>query len=159
VSGCQIFNLVWSAESCYAIVQGSTFNWLTFLYPSDVTAWTPRGQIRQNYADLDATVDATFSFPALTYGTYTINGVTSNYTAIKPQLTATETQNLTASKPGIVTVDGAYVTIIGVDGNEKKATIGKDIWVYDVDIQSPGGDVIKVGRGLVQVLQEVTRNA
>ena len=154
---CQEFNLVWSSETCYAVVQGSTLDWLTFLYPSDVTTWTARGQIRKNFADIDLTVDAAFSFDTLTYSSYTIDGVTSNYTAIRPILSATQTQALEATKRGVVTVDGAYITIRGSDGNDKKATIGKDLWVYDVEIQSAGGTVIPIARGAVQVLQEVTR--
>ena len=154
---CTEYNLIWTEDSCRAIVQGKTFNWLTFLYPSDVTTWTPRGQVRQNFADIDLTIDASFSFSALAYGPHTVNGITSNYTSIRPILTATQTTALPATKRGVVTVDGAYITITGVDGIEKKATIGTDIWVYEVELESPGGTVVPIGNGLFQVLQEVVR--
>jgi len=154
---CQEFNLVRSSDSCYPITQGSTFNNVTFLYPSDVSTWSPRGQIRKNYADVDAAIEASFSFDALSYGSYTINGVTSNYTAIRPTLTATQTQGLEATKQGIVAVDGIYITITDANGNAKKSAVGTDLWVYDIELESGGGTVIKVARGLVQVLREVTR--
>ena len=138
-------------------MQGKTFNWLTFLYPSDVSTWTARGQIRKDFADIDTTIDATFVFPALAYGAHTVNGVTSNYTAIQPTLSATITQALPASKRGVVTVDGAFVSIAGTDGKDKAAKIGTDIWVYEVEIESITGVVIPIAQGLCQVLQEVVR--
>lgn len=154
---CPTYDLIWSADSCRAIVQGKTFNWLTFLYPSDVTTWTPRGQIRRNFADIDLTVDASFSFDALTYGAHTVNGVTSNYTTIRPILSAIQTQALTATKRGVVTIDGAYVSITGTDNVEKRAVIGTDIWVYEIEIESPSAVVVQISQGLCQVLQEVAR--
>jgi hypothetical protein len=156
---CNEYNLVWTEDACRAIVQGITFDWLTFLYPADISTYTPRGQVRRNFAELDLTIDASFSFASLTYGTYTIGGVTyTNVTKVRPILTDEQTQALPASKRGIVAVDGAYVTITGADGVEKKAAIGTDIWVYDVEAESPGGTVVQVAHGLVQVLQDVTRS-
>lgn len=139
-------------------MQGISFDWLTFLYPADISTYTPRGQIRRDFAELDATIDASFSFAPLSYGTFTISGTTyTNVTKVQPILTATQTQALPASKRGIVTVDGAYVSITGADGVDKKAAIGTDIWVFDIEAESPGGTVVLIAKGLTQVLQDVTR--
>jgi len=138
---CGVFDLVQDSSACYAIIQGSTLNWLTFYYPADVSAWTASGQIRRNYADSDSLVLAAFSFDSLTYGTFTVNGASSQYTQIRPILTNVQTQGLPITTWKL--------------GDEYKA--GKNIWVYDLEIRSPGDTVVKVSRGVVQVLPEVTR--
>ena len=138
---CGVFDLVQTSDSCYAIVQGSTLNWLTFYYPADVSTWTPSGQIRRNYADSDSTILADFSFDALTYGTFTVNGSSGSYTQIRPILTNVQTQGLPIT---------TWTT-----GSDYKP--GKNVWVYDLEIRSAGNTVVKVSRGVVQVLPEVTR--
>jgi len=149
---CNDFHLVKGSTTCYQIQQGATLNWITFLYPSDLTAWVPTGQLRRNYADLDQSILAQFSFDPLVYGPQTINGVTANYTSIRPILTAAQTALLPPTKQGIVLIDGDTITVGG-----KNAKAGTDLWVYDVEIASSLSTVIKVARGLVQVIQEVTR--
>lgn len=138
---CGVFDLVQDSSACYAIIQGSTLNWLTFYYPADVSSWTATGQIRRNYADSDSTILASFSFDTLTYGTFTVNGSSGSYTQIRPILTNVQTQGLPITS--------------WKSGDDYKP--GRNIWVYDLEIKSTGNVVVKVSRGVVQVLPEVTR--
>jgi hypothetical protein len=131
-------------SASYAIKQGATFDFVAFYYEENLSTWTPRGQIRDNYADKNGTIQASFSFDPLVFGPVTIDGITKNYTKVKPILSATETRNLTFN---LKTRSSASDIV----------TPGKNVWVYDIELESPGGIVRRDIQGWVEVSSEVTR--
>jgi hypothetical protein len=130
----------------YAIQQGATFDRVAFYFDEDLTGWTARGQVRDNYADLGGVIQASFSFAALVYAVDTVNGVTKSYTKVKPILSATQTQALLFSLK------------LRADSSVKPVP-GKNVWVYDIELVSPEGIVRRDIEGWVEVTKEVTRNA
>lgn len=134
---CQIFNLI----DDNALRQGETFDWLNLYYPVDVSGWTARGQVRRNYAYKDDEILATFTFNPLAYGSYTVDGASITATKINPVLTAVQTASLPIPRSRS-------------EGVDPKA--GSTAWVYDLEIVSPGGKVIRVSSGFVDVCPEVT---
>jgi hypothetical protein len=113
------------------IEQGADFNNLTFVLVGDYTAWLPRGQIRDDYASLGGTLKASFLFSPLILGEATLDdGTLVSGTLIRPSLTEIETRSLVQSK--------------GLR------------WVYDIELQSPDGEVIRVTQGRVDISPEVT---
>lgn len=132
------FNL----EDEYAIIQGSTLDWLRFYYPDDISDWSPRGQIRNNYAYLAGEVLADFSFEPLVYGIVTYPDLTTaNKTIIIPTLTDIQTSALPATRE----ISSYYLRKVGVTR-----------WVYDIELESTTGRVIKISSGTVEVKPEIT---
>ena len=141
----QIFNLdnFSVANACYAIEQGETLNNLAFYYQEvDVSDHVPTGEIRDNYFDPGGTVLATFSFDPLTFASVTVGTDTFNATIIKPTLTDAQTQAIPLTPLPLTSSQGI---------------VGLTVWVYDIKLTSPGGDVIILARGHVQVVPDVTR--
>lgn len=140
---CQSFNLACSSLGDFAIYQGVTFNSVTFYYRDlDLSAYSPLGQIRDNYAESNGQILATFSFSPLTYGSVTVGTETFNATIIQPILTASETLNIpsTAQRSS---EDAPFFA--GLNG-----------WVYDIKLIDTNQTVIVV-RGFVEVIRDVSR--
>jgi hypothetical protein len=130
--------------SNFSIQQGSSFDWLVFYYPEDISTWLPRGQIRTNYAQKGGELIAEFDFDLLVYASQTIDGVTAFRTKIRPKLSATQTEamnfNLRTRK-----------------SSDEIAVPGRNVWVYDIELEHPtNGTVIKLSRGFVEVELETT---
>lgn len=126
------------------ILQGADFA-LTILYPDqDLTAYTPAGQIRKNYLYLNGELLANFSFDPLVYGvvTFPATGQTGNATTIIARLNNTITKALP-------------IPILRESKNSKN-TVGVNSWVYDIELQSPTSEILKLVKGLVEVCPEVT---
>ncbi len=132
----------------YAIEQGATFSWLTLVLDGDYLSWTPRGQIRNNYASNGGTVKTVFGFPPLTMGAATLpGGGTATGTIIKPTLTNQQTQLL----------DWAESKMQARTKSSEPALPGKNVWVYDIELESPGGEVMRLVQGFIEVSLEATR--
>lgn len=129
----QTFDLVGD----YAIKQGATYDIATFYYPEDISDWIPRGQIRKLP---HSEVLAEFTFLPLAYTSVTLpDGTVGDRTVIIPILSAEQTSNL------------PYTHDLGT------ALIkGFNAWVYDLELESPTGKVIKLSSGFCKVLPEVT---
>jgi hypothetical protein len=122
-----------------AIHQGASYQCTTFYYPEDISDWTPRGQVRKTYL---SDVLVSFTFAPLTYQNVTLpDGNTGDRTLIIPTLTASETSQLPVTAPIIST-----------------NIVGYNSWVYDIELESDTGEVIKLASGYVQVLAEVTHD-
>lgn len=129
------------AGSAYAIERGATFDLLNLLHPSDLSAWSPCGQIRDNYLHLDGELLATFSFLPLVYGAATLpDNTVANRTLIKPYLTDEQTSLIPVTKYR--------------DGD--RVYPGRNAWVYDIKLESPAGEILILMRGTVQVLPNVS---
>jgi hypothetical protein len=114
-----------------AIYQGANFDSLTLYYPSDVSSWTPRGQIRKTYLYQQGEVVANFDFAPLTWSQVEVNSVLVYRTVVIPSLTHTATAAIPVPRKGN--------------------------WVYDIELVNPGNTkVIKLARGTVEILPEVT---
>jgi hypothetical protein len=125
-----------------AIYQGATYKSLVFFHPQDLSLWTPRGQIRTNWLRLDGELLADFLFLPLTFGTVVLSGLPHDRTTIVPILSHQITQLIPATRPVL---------------NNEAPKVGKNAWVYDLELVSPSGsEVLKLARGLVEVLPEAT---
>ena len=124
-----------------AIYQGATYKSLVFLHPDDFSLWTPRGQIRTNWLHLGGQLLANFVFEPLTWGLVTIDGTPQNRTTIVPVIPFNATTLIPATKS---MASGGL-------------RVGRDRWVYDIELVSPtNAEVVKLSRGLVEVLPEAT---
>ncbi|MBW4666451.1 MAG: hypothetical protein KME60_03145 [Cyanomargarita calcarea GSE-NOS-MK-12-04C] len=132
----------------YAIEQGATFNWLTLVLDGDFTTWQPRGQIRDRYVENGGTIKASFTFPTLVQGSAALpNGGTATGTILRPQLSDEQTTSL----------DWLATKMAKRSNNKEQAIIGRNVWVYDIEIESPAGEVMRVVEGYVEVSPEATR--
>lgn len=131
-------------DGCFGIRQGETLNYLTFYYPADVSTYTPRGEIRDNYADNSGTLLASFTFDPLVYANVTLPGGGSGFrTVIIPKLSATVTESIPFTQNRTSASDAVI--------------IGRNVYVYDIELESTGGDVIRLAYGWVEIIPEVTR--
>lgn len=129
----------------YAIQQGATFSSLQIVLVNvDYTAWTPRGQIRDNYISRGGTVQAQFSFFPLQLGSLTIDGDEKVGTILRPFLSAYQTSLLDWSE------------ITPRQSTTERAVVGKNVWVYDLQVVSPDGIVERIVEGYVEVSLGVT---
>jgi hypothetical protein len=137
-----IFNLDNFSGGNFAIEQGATFNWLTIAHPSNLSAWIPRCQIRDNYLHLGGNLLAEFMFDhPLVYGEIEFNGNVGHRTIVRPILTDEQTSDLPLTvrrKPF------------------DRVVVGRNAWVYDLKLESPTGEVIIILKGYVQVVPDVT---
>ena len=121
-----------------SIDQGVDYAKITFQISGDYSTWTPKGSIRSNWFDLEplATPLAVFSFASLSYDN------TKNRTTIIPTLTATQTAAIpfTNNRFDI----------------ETAPIIGFSVFVYDIDLTSPLGAIIRLSSGYVEVSPRVT---
>ncbi len=132
----------------YAIEQGATFNWLTLVLEGDFTTWTPRGQIRDRYVDDGGVIKAAFTFPPLALGQATLpNGGSATGTLIRPQLANVQSSAL----------DWLISKMSKRSNSKEQAIPGRNVWVYDIELQSPTGEVVRVVEGYIEVVPEVTR--
>ena len=130
-------------DKCCAIKQGETFNYVTFFYPDDVSSYTPRGEIRDNYADSGGNLLATFTFDPLVYANVTLPGGGMDFrTIIIPSLSAATTETIPFTQNRKTVNDPVIV--------------GRNVYVYDIELEL-AGTVIKLAYGWVEVLPEVTR--
>ena len=133
---------------CNAIYQcqslGESQSTLDFYYQNvDLTTWTPSGEIRTDYLEnTNSTVLATFSFDPLTFGSVTVGSDTFNATTVRPKLTSAQT--LAIPSPPIELTSTAT------------PSVGINVWVYDIKLTSPTGEVLILARGHVQVVRNVT---
>jgi hypothetical protein len=120
----------------YAITQGKTYQ-ISLNYEGDVTAATPLGQIRSNYAQVpENTLLATFSFLPMVYDSLI------DKTTITAQLSAADTENIP-------------YTIY--QGTGKIST--RTCYVFDMELHYPDGVVKELmPLGFVQIKPEVTRD-
>lgn len=130
-------------DTCFAICQGSTFCTPQIYIKKDYTTWTPRGQIRQNYADLEPVILANFIFDPIIFASVDINGDIDDRSLIIAKLPATVTELLpiTPLRRSI----------------EDRVRVGVNVWVYDIELEDPSGVVDNLVSGYVEVLAEVTR--
>lgn len=121
------------------IKQGATYRFSSIHFLGrDLTEWTIRGQIRRTYSDEE--ILATISFTS-DFGTITLDEVEyPDTTSWYPYLPATVTVDLPP------TVKGSPV-------------IGKNAWVYDIELANPDNDeeVYRLVAGICQVSPEVTK--
>lgn len=124
----------------YSIKQGASFALPIKYLGFDYSLWTPRGQIRRKYAYQVELEDilAEFSFSSITY-----NG-TDDYSLVTAFLTPTQTEALPVLSQRRKTSRDAVI-------------IGTNVFVYDIELESPTGDVIRDPYGYVEILPEVTR--
>jgi hypothetical protein len=125
-----------------AIYQGATFESLIFLHPTDLTGWGARGQVRSNYLQNGGLVYGDFVFGALVFAPVVLGALTVNRTTIQPIL------------PAAVT---ALIPLTTKLAEDTEGRIGKHYWVYDIELVAPvGGRILKLARGLVACIPEVT---
>lgn len=121
------------------IYQGATYYFEPLIFiGEDYSQWLIRGQLRRNYDDPDILASILF---IAEYGTLTIEDrVYENTTVFYPRLPSTVTETLPP-------------TTIGTP------VIGKNAWVYDVELENPEDEdeVYKLIKGIVQVSPEVTK--
>lgn len=131
----------------YSIEQGATWNWLTLVATGDYTGWTPKGQIRDKYLTEGGIIKASFSFSPLTYGEITLANNTKIFgTLIKPFMSAATTRTLNWVESKMKLREFAYDKVIP----------GRNVWLYDIELESPSGEVIRLVQGFVEVSPEVT---
>jgi hypothetical protein len=123
------------------IRQGATFS-IVFNYLGDVASYSPRGQIRSDYASNDGTLLATFSFDPLVYQLIT-----------KPNGSQCMATVITAKLSAIATAD-MPIPNLRKTANDKNV-IGTNTYVYDIELEDDGV-VLRIVEGLVEVLPEVT---
>ena len=121
-----------------SIEQGADYSKVAFNYPGNISTWTAKGSIRRRWLDYEQGISplATFSFPVIAYNSAT------EKTLITPFLSASQT----ASIPHTC---NRLNKSIHVD-------IGKNVYVYDIDLISPTGNIIRLTSGYVEVLPAVT---
>jgi hypothetical protein len=125
-----------------AIYQGGTFESLFILHPSDLTGWGIRGQVRSNYLQNAGIVYADFVFAPLVFAPTVVNLLTVNRTTIQPIIPAAVTKLIPLTRPV---------------SEDEPAKVGKHYWVYDLELIEPiGSRIIKLARGLVACIPEVT---
>lgn len=127
----------------FAVCQGSTFCTPQIYIKFDYSLWTPRGQIRRNYADVDPVVLANFTFDPIVYASVDINGDIDDRSLIVAKLDDSITETLPVT-PLRRTISDAV-------------RVGTNVWVYDIELESPTGVVNNLVSGYVEVLPEVTR--
>jgi len=120
-----------------AVVQGKTFQ-LTTLWEGDISTWTARAKIRDNYKYEAGTELAAFAFLPLVYPVPNTNEV--DCTSITMVLPAAVTEDLFVTK---------------YQGREEDLRIGR-AFVWDLEIVSPDDEVRGLEAGWVQVKPEVT---
>lgn len=120
-----------------AITQGKTYQ-LIIWWEGDVSTWTPRAIIRDNYLTKGGEEKASFNFLPLSYPVLDESNV--SYTLISLNLTASQTSLLEPTK---------------YQGNEDDLKVGKTL-LWDLELESPTGIVEGTNWGFVQVLPEVT---
>lgn len=132
----------------YAIEQGASFNWLTLVADDDYTDWVPRGQIRTNYASSGGIIKASFNFLPLVIGETTLPNSDEIITGtiIKPYLTALQTASLDWIETRMQNRNGCSSPVPG-----------KNVWVYDIELESPQNTIIRIVEGFIEVSLEVTR--
>lgn len=137
-----------NAPNRYAIEQGATFDWLTLVLAGNFTNYIPRGQIRDRYVDQGGIIKASFSFLPLVMGNAPLpGGETISGTLLQPRLLQAET-----------TVLDWFATKMNKRASSKEpAIVGKNVWVYDIELQSPSNEIIRVVEGYIEVVPEVTR--
>ena len=116
----------------YSIDQGADYSKVAFNYPGNISSWTPKGSIRYTWLDQDSFSQplAIFSFLPLIYDSIT------DKTLISPTLAASQ-------------------TLIPHTRNRQNAltpvNLGVSVYVYDIDITSPSGVVMRLVSGYVEV--------
>lgn len=132
-----------------AIEQGASLNWLTFVVAADFRGWTPRGEIRNNYVSLGGEVKGEFDFKPLVYGEVTLeDGVTKiTGTVIRPYMDATATSQLDWAQTRMKLRSSPY----------EKPIPGRNVWVYDIELLSPTGEIVRVVQGFVEVSLQATQ--
>jgi len=122
-----------NAPNDYSIDQGADYSKVAFNYPSNVSNWTPKGSIRHTWLDLDPYTPplAIFSFNTLIYDS------TTGKTLIIPTLTAAKTILIphTKNRPTM----------------NAPVNLGVNVYVYDIDLVSPSGAIVRVVSGYVEV--------
>jgi hypothetical protein len=146
IMACDTYHLTTTdhTDTCHAIIQGATYYLPVIYYPEDISTWVVRGQIRKNYADLEPTVLANFSFNPIVYGSTTLNGVEASRSMIRGFIPA----NITATIPTTPRLRKSVAD---------RAIIGTNVWVYAIEIASPSSEVIRLLNGFVEVELEVVR--
>ena len=124
------------------ILQGATFS-VIFNYFGDVSNHTPRGQIKTDYAINNGDLLANFTFSPLLYQLITKSDGTQEWATV---ITAKLTDEVTQAMP--------IPTLRSLPSD--KITVGTNVYVYDVELESPTGEVIRLAQGYVEVLPEVT---
>jgi len=122
----------------YSIRQGATFSFAIKYKELDISDWEFRGQIRRKYADNDENVLADFDFSVPVFD------IENNWTFVVANLSATTTETLPIHPKRRATKRDAVI-------------VGINVWVYDIEAESPTGEVVRITEGFVEVNQEVTR--
>jgi hypothetical protein len=130
-----------------AIAQGATFNGLTIVVDAKFVDWTPRGQIRTDYAEKGGIVKANFSFSAIALGEVSLpEGGKVSGAIIRPYLSATQTQSL----------DWLMSKMKAREQSRESAVVGRNVWLYDIELFK-ADTVERILQGFVEVSPEVTR--
>lgn len=131
----------------FSIEQGATLNWFTFVVPGNYSQWIIRGQIRNNYSSRGGIIKTTFNFNPLIYGEITREDNTIIIgTVIKPYLTAQQTQSLDWLESKMIPRN-SYLDIV---------IPGKNVWLYDIELENSQNEVIRLLEGYVEVKPGVT---
>lgn len=124
----------------YSITQGSTYAFIMRYHDYDISDWNIRGQIRDNYADKNGNILASFDIPNIEYDPE--NGWTLIYVELSAQVTETL----------------PLLPRIRQDKDDC-IRIGSNVYVYDIEAENPVNSlVIKLAYGYVEIKPEVTRN-
>jgi hypothetical protein len=124
------------------ILQGATFS-IVFHYFADVSEYIPRGQIRTDYGGNNGSLLAQFGFDPLVYALVTkADNTQAMATVIVAKLSASVTTDLPIPILRKTVAD--------------KNVISSNTYVYDIELESPSGTVIRLIQGYVEILPEVT---
>lgn len=124
------------------IHQGASFQ-IVFHYFGDVSNYLARGQVRSDFASNGGSLLAEFEFDPLAYQLITKKD--------SSQCMATViVAKLPASVTNTMPIPTLRKTI------KDKNVVGIHVWVYDIELESPDGFVIRLIEGYVEVLPQVT---
>jgi hypothetical protein len=125
------------------ILQGASFQ-LVFYYFADISTYTPRGQIRSDYAVNNGSLLGSFTFDPLVYEEVVKEDETTDMATI---IIARLSPEITELLP----VPNLRNSI------SDRIVVGANVWVYDIELESETGEVIRLSQGFVEVMPEVTR--
>ncbi len=150
---CNTFHLINSEAGCYAIQRGVSLgappanSGLAIFYPdTDVSTYTPLGQIKTGTVSSNPDLVGTLTFDPLVYGTFTL----------------ADGRVITGTKI-IMQFDAAASSVIRLppnwlDFDAEEPLLGKTCWIYDVKLIPPVGRVIAlIAPSYVQVVDDVSR--
>ena len=133
----------------YAVEQGATFRKVSLLHERDLTAWTAKGEIKNNYDNAGGETLGEFSFEPLEFKTVTICNEPRTRTVIIPFLSSEITEDLGLKWTEAKMTNRQY--------QREEPIVGKNAWVYDIYVKDAAAtEIIRIAQGFIEVDLRVT---